>query len=291
MLKNNLSNEYFTKEYIKNQKILNSTKENSNSYSLDPGGIPKAHKDSLISIKNPNLEKEKHQIFYLSKNLILNEINCNDRRSIRKEGNFFANGIPKHENKDSLSLMVNNRIEADILDDGGKDFLNIDLDKKIKQHAVQQAIDNRYKLNPNDKKLFENILHNQPRNNNLFYNPQKSNNNFIKNQNILKPDSLKRLISLSPYATVPNHVKFSWANNPSLYNFYQPTLPRSLMDSQGNRFKHVSHGSSTIYFKDSVQENDILKNLLDINVELGFAFKKSIKIKNIRKIIKLKTSI
>jgi len=151
---------------------------------------------------------------------------------------------------------------------------------------MQKIVEEKLKQNPNDKKIFEKIV--SKTNNSVQYNGRRMSNTIHPSIDIIKPTSLKRLMSISPYTTIPNRVKYSWVNNPGHGKIYEMKLKGGLMDQEGNRFKHVSHGSSTIFLKDKIEKMDLLKKLLDFNFEDPLA-KKAVKIKNIREIIKLKT--
>lgn len=267
-------------------KIMNSTKENSNS-SID-FIFNKSNKD-LNFMKNTYI-KDMPSFLNLQKNILVNDINYIDRRSIRNENETLKKKKAKLSTASEENIFTAKKVfeNEKILEAIKTDFDNVDLNKKIKQHKMQKIIDFKLKQNPNDKKIFENIV-SKTNNPTQFYGGRMS--TFMQPSiNILKPTSLKRIMSISPYSTVPNRVKYSWVNNPRLEQVYEPKLPGSLMDQEGNRFKHVSHGCSTIFFKDKVEKYDLLKNLLDFNVDLPLAFKKALKIKNIRRIIKLKTS-
>lgn len=279
-----------SKEYLNRYttKIMNSTKENSNS-SIDLI-FNKSNRD-LNFMKNTFI-KDKPGFLNLPKSIIVNDINYIDRRSIRNENETLNKKMAKLSNASRENVfMVNKAFESEkLLETIKTDFDNIDFNKKIKQHKMQKIIDYKLKQNPKDKKIFENIV-SKTNNPEKYFRARMS--TFMQqnaNANALKPTSLKRIMSISPYSTIPNRVKFSWVNNPILEKIYEPKLPRSLMDQEGNRFKHVSHGCSTIFFKDKVEKYDLLKNLLDFYVDLPPTFKKAVKIKNIRRIIKIKTS-
>ncbi len=260
----------------------NSSKEYSNS-SLDYM-FCRSNKELNI-IKNYNMKDKPN---FLTKNIIINDIDYIDRRCIRIESESLVNRQLKNNNADDENIFSNNLIEKDKLIESFKISKDMDLNKKIKQHKVEKIIDSKIKENPNDRKIFENLLKKISSNNQIGTSSTALPN--LKS-NVLKPTNLKRIMSISPYSTIPNRVKYSWVNNPNIAQNYEPKLPRSLIDSEGNRFKHVSHGSSTIYFKDKVQKYDLLRNLLDFNVDLHPQFRKAVKIKNIRNIIKTKTSI
>jgi len=267
-------------------KIMNSTKENSNS-SLD-----------LIfnrSIKDINFMKnskinDKPSFLNLPKNILVNEINFIDRRSIRNGNEILNKKKAKLSNASEENIFMSQKVleREKLLETLKTDFDNVDFNKKIKQHKLQKIIGFKLVQNPNDKKIFQNIA-TKSNNPSQFYGKRIS--NFMQSSiNILKPTNLRRIMSISPYSTIPNKVKYSWVNNPRLEGIYESKLSASLTDQEGNRFKHVSHGCSTIFFKDKLEKYDLLKNLLDFNVDLPPAFKKTVKIKNIRRIIKLKTS-
>lgn len=268
-------------------KIMNSTKEHSNS-SLDLI-FNKSNKD-LNFMKNTYI-KDKPSFLNLPKNILVNDINYIDRRSIRNENESLNKKKAKISGtaEENIFMMANKVFESEkLLETIKTDFDNVDFNKKIKQHKMQKIIDFNLKQNPKDKKIFENIV-SKTNNPEQYYRGRML--NFTQpNVNILKPTNLKRIMSISPYSTIPNRVKYSWVNDPKLEKIYEPKLPRSLMDQEGNTFKHVSHGCSTIFFKDKVEKYDLLKNLLDFNVDLPPSFKKAVKIKNIRRIIKVKTS-
>ncbi len=233
-----------------------------------------------------NIIKDRPSFLSVTKNILVNDINFIDRRSIRNENENYkkmkSNNIKEEENNFIISKALEN---PNIIEKVNTDY-DVDFKKKIKQHKVQKMIDIKLKENPNDRKIFEHVL----KKNTMFNRMSLLNTHSNLNFNILKPTSLKRIMSLSPYSTIPNRVKFSWVNNPNLAKFYEPKLTGSLMDQEGNRFKHVSHGSSTIFFKDSVEKNDLLRNLLDFHIDIPYQFKKLVKIKNIKRIVKIKTS-
>lgn len=265
---------------------MNSTKENSNS-SLDLI-FKKSNKDPNL-LKNTNI-KDKTSFLNLPKNILINDINYIDRRSIRNKNETLNKKKTKLSSASQENIFIGNNIieKEKVLESINTDFDNVDLNKKIKQHKVQKIIDFKLKQNPNDKKIFENIASKTNNPSNYFGGRMSV---FMQPINsILKPTSLKRIMSISPYSTIPNRVKYSWVNNPGLCSVYEPKLAGSLIDQEGNRFKHVSHGCSTIFFKGKVENYDLLKNLLDFNVDLPAAFKKVVKLKNIRKIINVKTS-
>ena len=271
--------------YCYTTKIMNSTKENSNS-SLDLI-FDRSNKD-LNFLRNTYI-KENPSFKNLPKNILVNDINYMDRRSIRNENRTLEKKNAKliSASEENIFTAKKSLENENILELIKTDFDNVDLNKKIKQHKMQKIIDYKLEQNLNDKRIFENIV---SKTNNIgqLYGARMS---FMQpNVNILKPTSLRRIMSISPYSTVPNRVKYSWVNNPRLEQVNQPKLPGSLIDQAGNRFKHVSHGCSTVFFKDKVEKYDLLKNLLDFNVDLPVAFKKVVKIKNIRSIIKHKTS-
>ncbi len=267
-------------------KIMNSTKENSNS-SLDLI-FNKSNRD--LNLTKNTYTKDKTNFFNLPKSILVNDINYIDRRSIRNENEIINKKKAKLSGASEENIFITKKVfeNEKILETIKSNFDNVDLNKKIKQHKMQKLIDYKLKQNPNDKKIFENIV-SKTNNPTKFYGGRMS--TFIQqSQNILKPTSLKRIMSISPFSNVPNRVKYSWVNNPRMGQVYEPKLPGSLMDLEGNRFKRVSHGCSTVFLKDKVEKYDLLKNLLDFNVDLPNAFKKAVKIKNIRRIIKLKTS-
>lgn len=120
-------------------------------------------------------------------------------------------------------------------------------------------------------------------------NQQKGLSN-LKKRNIqsARSTSIKRLMDISPYVNVPKSVKYSWLENAGIQEKYKPKLQGSLKDYEGNRFKHVSHGSFTIFLKEGRIKQDFLRQLLNNKPEFSLAFIKAIKIKNIRRLISLK---
>jgi len=128
--------------------------------------------------------------------------------------------------------------------------------------------------------------------NNINYVMNKINKNDDKKRkpSSAKLNNLKRLIDVSPYANIPKKVKYSWVNLPGMNEKFTPKIPRSLQDNQGNRFKHVSHGTSTIFLKQEKINEDFLTKLLKYKLESSSDFVKAIKIKNIRRLISIKTS-
>ena len=101
---------------------------------------------------------------------------------------------------------------------------------------------------------------------------------------------LKRLVDISPYTNIPKSAKYSWVNKPGMEDYYTPKLQRALKDNQGNSFKHVSQGSSTLFFKEKDHKKDLLKKLLNSKEEFSSSFLKALRIKNIRKLINNNTS-
>lgn len=269
--------------YRNTTKNLNSTKEYSNS-SLDL--IYNRSNKDLNFLKTYNY-KDKPSFLNFSKNNYANEINFIDRRSIRKNNRTLKmkNNRINSTSEDNI-FRSNNDIEGDKFIETIKSECDLDFDKKLKQHRVQQIIDLKLKQNPKEKNVFENIF---SKNSNDNYGSRGS--NIISNPNLIQQSSLQRLMSLPPYHSIPNSVKFSWVNNPGLEKKYEPRLPRSLLDKEGNSFKHVSHGCSTIFLKRKIEKDDLLFKLLDSNIDLQERLKKVVKIKSVRKIIKLKTSM
>ncbi len=145
--------------------------------------------------------------------------------------------------------------------------------------------------NPNDAISF--YLTNSNFKNNIISNNFNEKKTVIRNRKIAsaRSDNLKRLMDISPHSNIPKSVKYSWVNLPGMKEKFFPKIPRSLKDNEGNRFKHISHGSSTIFLKQEHLKKDFLLQLL-INREDLFSssFIKVIKIKNIRRLITLKRS-
>lgn len=277
-------------------KILNSTKENSYNNSSFELYNNKSSVQDINYIPDSTL-KDKPNFLQLSKYIKFNDINFVDRRSLRNihDKIFSNNNIRKikeiftpFEKEEILPITDHNFLTKKAIEKENLNLLNDsdqrgNLDKKLQQHRFQKLIESGLKKYPNDKKIFEFVI-NKKGSTNLIKRA-----NSIFNKNSVPPESLKRLMSISPYSTISNSIKFSWINEVKSSTSYQPNLRGSLMDQEGNRVKHVSHGSSTVFSKHNHEKNEMLVNLLDNNIDLPVSFKKAVKLKNIRRIIKLKT--
>lgn len=95
---------------------------------------------------------------------------------------------------------------------------------------------------------------------------------------------LRRLVETSPYHNIPKSVKYSFTNNKEIEKQCLPKLKGHCLTKEGNQYKQVYGGSSTVFFNEnrSHSKDSILKKLLIIKVEASAAFKKSIKWKNLK---------
>lgn len=108
----------------------------------------------------------------------------------------------------------------------------------------------------------------------------KSFNFGNKDSNLIK---LKKLVLKSPYQNVPASVKFSITTDKQLQDYFIPTIQGSSMNKEGNLYKHVHSGTSTILFKKNLQKDNLMHKLLDLKEnDSTITFKKSIRWKNLK---------
>jgi hypothetical protein len=123
-------------------------------------------------------------------------------------------------------------------------------------------------------------------NDNLAARNLKEYEHLKKNEPIKKIDGLVNLNNLVlslPYEKIPKKVKFSNISNSENQLKTLQFVEGYSIDKNGNYFKNVNQGSSTIFKRKTVSQDNIFKKLLIYKEdESTLSFKKSIKWKNLK---------
>jgi hypothetical protein len=230
-----------------------------------------------------------------------NEINANDRKDIRIL--YSSNIKERRKTMDPNKLILNKKnslLNANEIIYTVKDKIERKNENKKKNFFINFT--NKILSSKNSNSDNYNDSLNPISNPNFLFNLTnlitknrieiiKSNDKRNIKSAVARPNSMKRIMNLNPYSKIPKLAKYSWANDPQYDTMYsKPIIKGSLKDNLGNTYKNICGGSSTLFLKQPSIKQDFQNQLLYHKDDFQPIFTKSVKIRNIRKLIIHKTS-